>query len=140
MMAVAGRATALAAAAAAAMATTATAMVMSATATTTVARATAAVAAASATEQASIGAAAEHGKANDREENRNTENNKSIHSEILQKNLTGTVSVKTLMPSNFRPRRVTTGRARNDQTTLRAFAPQHPDEIPVVNLCGLRRM
>jgi hypothetical protein len=65
----------------AAAATTATIMVMSATAATaTVATA----AAASAAQQAGVRVAGEHGKSNDCEENRNTQNHNSVHSEILQ--------------------------------------------------------
>ena len=58
---------------------TAATVVMSA-----VARATATTAAASAAEKAGRGVAAEHGEANNREENRNSKHNKSVHSGILQ--------------------------------------------------------
>ena len=85
------------AAIAATMATTTTATVMM----TAVAHATATIAAASAAQKAGRCIATEHGETNDREENRNSKDNKSVHSGILQIRLTGTVSVKTLMPSDW---------------------------------------
>jgi hypothetical protein len=85
------------AAIAATMATTTTATVMM----TAVAPATATIAAASAAQKAGRCIATEHGETNDCEENRNSKDNKSVHSGILQIRLTGTVSVKTLMPSDW---------------------------------------
>ena len=75
---------AMALAATASMMTTTVATATAATGVvSTVARATATTAAASA-EKAGRCVATEHGEANNREENRNTKHNKSVHSGILQ--------------------------------------------------------
>jgi hypothetical protein len=95
------------------------------TATILISAATTTVAAAAAAEGGRGIVSTKHGKANDREENRNSKHNNSVHSQILQKDLLVPYA-KTLMPSDFGPRCVTAGRARNDQSTLRAFAPSTP--------------
>jgi len=89
----------------AAIAATVAATVATATAATVVmsavAPATATIAATSAAQKAGRCIATEHGETNNREENRNSKDNNSVHSGILQIRLTGTVSVKTLMPSDW---------------------------------------
>jgi len=114
-------------------------------ATTTAATAIAAVAAVAAaaatmTEGHRLVVTAQEGDADDREENRETKNNNTVHPQILQL-LTGTVSETTELAVTTITSRQPTAQCRN---ATKNFAVHHsrctPIWVPVVKFCGLRRI
>jgi hypothetical protein len=77
--------------------------------------------------------------ANDREEHRETQNNNTVHPQILQL-LTGTVSETTDLPSTAkqaRSRRLSVALAISPERSISSFAP---GAVPVVKIYGLRRI
>jgi len=113
-----------------AVATTATVatVTMMSTATAAMASAIATIAAASAAQGGRGIASADQGEANNREENRDTKYNNSVHSGNPPIRLTGTVSVKTHCRQLMASLRDGGSSEVRPKSILRAFAPWHPTE------------
>ena len=98
-----------------------------------------AVAAAAMTEGQSLALTANEGDSNQREKDRDTENDDTIHPQILQL-LTGTVSGKYQLPSVTDLTRQPTAQRRNATGLCQPFQPFEPEAVPVVKIYGLRRL
>ena len=93
------------------------------------------------TEGRSLVLNAHQGDADQREKHRETENNDSIHPQILQL-LTGTGKWDTLfrLPSTAITRRLPTAQRRDATPPSESSNPSGPEAVPVVNFYGLRRI